>query len=148
MKEIKNTKTIEEVIAYEASDGKRFYDKAESEKYEKSAKCAVNNAFNDLVVHTGCELDFGGDWLGCEDHLVYRVHIKNAEDLKIANMYMMMRNCYETNVFPTSYIGKDVLVLSSTYDEWDYCIGTYDEVVEMFTKGINKLFGIEKKEEK
>ena len=80
MKTIKEEKKYT-VDVYEAIDGTRFSDKAECEKYEKSAKCLLLSKYNKLVIKRDSEYNIFG--CGSEDDYVDIVKILCREDIDV-----------------------------------------------------------------
>ena len=69
------------VDVYEAIDGTRFSDKAECEKYEKSAKCLLLSKYNKLVIKRDSEYNICR--CGSEDEYVDIVKILCREDIDV-----------------------------------------------------------------
>lgn len=155
MKEIKYTRTIEEIVGYEASDGKQFKTEEECRKYENSAKYAIYDQFIRLSVNgtfEECRIweNYG---YGSEDYNLIVVHIKDENDLKVANMFAEMQvpntKNEEKNRFSSSLIGKKVLVaIGNDYDTSCYIYGTEDEIVDKFRNDIDKFFNPKEEETK
>lgn len=146
MKEIKRTRTIEEVIGYEANDGTQFGSKEECEKYEDSAKSAIREMFLNRCVcgkpFIECSI-FENFGYGGEEYEYVIMELKNVEDVKIATMFAGMYNS-KFSVDLNQYIGKRVLVgigfVFDSYDK-DFVIrGTEDELIEQFKHDIAKFF--------
>lgn len=149
MKEIKVTRTIEEVTGYEASDGTYFKTKEECEKYEQSAKAAITKMFADICVKP----DGGDEWCfrecsifenfgyGSEEYFYVIADIKSESELKIANMYCDMHAGKYGRKLGTEYIGKRVLIaIGSEYDQAFYVRGTEEEMAEEFKKTMARFF--------
>ena len=99
MKELKITKTIEEVNGYEAFDGKIFKEKEECEKYERSAYGVITKEFEQLFVgerFPECHIweEYG---YGSEEFEMAIIDIKDEKDLFIANKYFEFTNV-STNI--------------------------------------------------
>lgn len=150
MKEMKRTRTIEEVTGYEAEDGTVFLTKEECEKYESTAKVAVYKAFKELMVNgkefAECEIweNYG---YGSEEFDLAVIEIKNETDLEIANRYYELSGGHSIS---KDYIGKKVLVnIGFCYDDRKDCPPnprTKEMLVEDFTKDVAKFFEPEVKE--
>lgn len=147
MKELKRTKTIEEVYAYEAKDGKQFTTKEECEKYEQSAEYAVEQMFESICVKRDGEARFSECYIfenygyGGEDYCYVVADIKTEEELKIANMYGKMRASMYFKPLEAKYIGKRVLIAIG--DKWSpefYVRGTEEEMVEEFKRTMATFF--------
>ena len=80
MKTVKEEKKYT-VDVYEAIDGTRFSDKAECEKYEKSAKCLLLSKYNKLVIKRDSEYNICR--CGSEDEYVDIVKILCREDIDV-----------------------------------------------------------------
>ncbi len=111
MKELKCTKTIEEITGYEADDGTRFKTKEECERYEQSAYCAVWNSFRSLFV--GAEFEecrfFDNFGYGSEEFMYAIVEIKNANDVITANMFSKLTASSAHVTWSNEDIGKKFL---------------------------------------
>lgn len=147
MKEIKRTKTIEEVIGYEAKDGKQFKTKEECEKYEQSAEYAVEKMFDSICVKKDEETRFAECSIfenygyGGEDYCYVIADIKTEAELKIANMYGKMRAGTYFKPLEAKYIGKRVLIaVGDTWDPAFYVRGTEEEMVEEFKRTMAGFF--------
>ena len=126
MKEIKVTKTIEEVVAYEAFDGERFDSRDECKKYESTAEAVIEKAFFELITReTGKTFDdsiiaecdiyehFG---YGSEEYYYAIVEIKDESELEIANRFYEIK---KGTGIPREYIGKKILInLGMQYDNY------------------------------
>lgn len=151
MKEIKRTRTIEEVTGYEAEDGTVFKTKEECEKYESTAKVVVYKAFKELMVDgkpfAECNIweDFG---YGSEEFDLAVIEIKDETDLEIANRYYELNGGFNIS---KDFIGKKVLVdIGFCYDkvkEYNPNPRTKEMLIEQFTKDIAKFFEPEAKED-
>lgn len=151
MEAIKQTKTVEEIVAYVADDGTRFKTEEECKKYEESAEAAILKSFIDTCVcdkrdeyrFSECSIyeKFG---YGSEEYDYCVVNIKNENDLKIANMYAAFREPQESNNnrLTTDTIGKRVLVALGN-DDWNpvfVVLGTLEEEIEKFKKEMSLFF--------
>ena len=149
MKEIKTTRTIEEVTAYEADDGTRFKTADECKKYENSAHYAIYNQFLGLAISKPfpeCTI-FENFGYGSEEYNLVIVDIKDEKDLKIANMFaeMQVPKLHEGDEkkfrFDSSRIGQRILVaIGNEYSENCYVYGTQEELIEMFKQDIDKYY--------
>lgn len=148
MKELKHTKTIEETYGYQATDGKVFNSKEECEKYEKTAEMVIYNDFKQLMVggdvFAECSLweNYG---YGSEEYEYAIIDIKNADDLRIANMYGEINRKGQLS---PDYIGKRILVhMGYQYDRnVGWCAHTEEELIEDFKKEIGLFFHPKAKE--
>ena len=150
MKEIKTKRTIEEVIGYESSDGRRFNSKDECKKYEETAKAVIFNDFKRLMK---CEpfsentiwQDYG---YGSEDFMLTIIEIKNVDDLHVANMFAEAYKYCDR--FTTDEIGKGRLLINlgyyGTYGDCGFYPRTLDKVVESFARNLTQFFFPEMKE--
>lgn len=148
MKELKRTKTIEEVTGYEATDGKVFNSKEECEKYEKTAEMVIYNDFKRLIVggKTICEYSFFENFgCGSEEYEYAIIDIKNADDLRVANMYGEIKG---KGQLTPDCIGKRLLVaIGDIYCQdalWN--ARTEEELIEEFKKDIAFYFHPKAKE--
>ena len=150
MKEIKRTKTIEEVVGYEAFDGKIFKTEEECKTYEKSAYGILRKGLEDLIVgesfnETMIFEDFG---YGSEEYGLAVIEIKDEADLFKANHYYEYVN-NGCKLIGKEYIGKRVLV--NLGYEWDRAVPpvprTEDELKECLERAIKTYFYPDKKEE-
>lgn len=148
MKELKRTRTIEEIRGYEANDGTFFSSKEECEKYEKTARAVIFNAFKQLVVDRifpECFIweNYG---YGSEEFSMAIIEIKNEDDLRAANMYFEeFKFCDQLT---RDYIGKRILVNLGYGNEGDcrICPRTEEELIEQFKNDITKFFHPKAKE--
>lgn len=147
MKEIKCTRQIEEVVAYEASDGTRFKSKEACETYENTAKVVIFNEFKQLIVgepFSECSIweNYG---YGGEEFELAVIEIKNADDLHTANMFS---EAYGFDyIFSNELIGKRVLVNLGYHGSYGDCgmnPRTEEELVESFKKNLKYFFYTEK----
>ena len=152
MKEIKRTKTIEEVTGYEAEDGKVFQTEEECKKYEATAKGVIFDRFKQLMIgepFSECALweHFG---YGGEEFMLAIIDIKNEDDLNAVNMFRKAYGFGDDNV-GTEFIGQKVLVnlgyCGSYGDCWLYP-RTMLKLMEQFTDDLDKFFNPKEKEEK
>ena len=149
MKELKRTKTVEEIIGYEAVDGKIFTSKEECSKYEQTAKAVCSKAFKELFVgeeFSECYIwEKFGD--GNDEYMMAIVDIKNAEDLEIANRFYEINGC---KTIPKEYIGERILVtLGFIFDGScgeDPCPRTMEDLKKAFNKTLDEFFNPEPKE--
>ena len=156
MKEIKTTRTVEEVIAYEADDGMRFKSADECKKYENSAHYAIYNQFLGLAISKPfpeCTI-FENFGYGSDEYNLVIVDIKDEKDLKIANMFaeMQVPKLNEGDEkkfrFDSSRIGQRILVaIGNEYSKNCYVYGTQEELIEMFKHDIEKFYNPKPKEE-
>ena len=143
MEVIKQEITRTEITGYRANDGKEFYTEEECLAYEKTAKCAITQAFNQLVIVWQNEWSvFENYGCGSEDWKIVMIHIKDENDLKVANMFSQI--AYEKkNKFDASHIGKKLIVgIGDGYDDTPACYvyGTIDELVAKFKSDMEKRF--------
>lgn len=133
MKEIKETRTIEEVKGYEANDGTFFSNKEECEKYEKTAKAVIYNKVKPYRIAETTEYDFFL-YRGCDD---VTVEIFNIETEKVFDDVCMYIKFHErvnysgeiTLPKAEDFVGKNMIV-SWNYDE-DWCdIETIDTIID------------------
>ena len=153
MKEIKTTKTVEEVIGYEAGDGMRFTSKAECEKYEGSARYAARKVFESICVK---QFDDGDVYLnesymfdpclygGFNDENLYVIaDIKTERELNIALMFRKLWTMDLGSAEPTTdMIGKRVLIYLGA-EGWNQCfdvLGTEEQFVGRFAKCMAGFF--------
>lgn len=165
MKEIKETRTIVEVVGYEAYDGTRFADKAECEKYEKlTAEEAIINNFEKLIVKIAEEEDITkAEHADCEEFVgagcgggygIALVRIKNEDDVNICNAYKKLVKPDYGKEFTNDMIGKEILVYIADeyYDDnkatgdWEYntcwIYGTIEDQIALYTKRIREAFEV------
>ena len=168
MKEIKEIRTIEEVVGYEAFDGTKFVDKTECEKYEKmTAEEAIKKNFAKLVVAMAEEDDditkantphteeFIGAGVG-EGYGLALVRIKDENDVNICNAYKKLVCPKYGKEFTNDMIGKDIIV-GVTYDyyegnredgNWEYencwVFGTIEYQIALYASRLKEAFKVEK----
>ena len=120
MKELKRTRTIEEITGYEAFDGKTFSTKEECEKYEKTAYGGLGKELRKIMVNEDefaeCSIweDYG---YGSEDFYMAVLDIKTEDDLFAVNRYFEFVSKGDATPIDKEYIGKRILVsMGYTYD--------------------------------
>ena len=139
MKANVRTKTIEEIVNYEAFDGCCFDTEEECLKYEQSAfGVAKVNALRlrnkEMTEYSVFEYT-GSD---CNNVMVF--DIRDADALQIVNTYLHSISNYCTGLIDPNYIGHTVAVLFGECEDW-YCVmGTQEEMLATLTKNITKLF--------
>lgn len=158
MKTLTTTKTIEEIIGYEASDGTQFKTKEECEKYENTAAYVITERFKKLVVKEMEGIDITEEANAfClssidEDWYYVLIEIKNDDDLKVAQMYQKLVGFGSANKgFTTEMIGKRIIVgagegvyprpESGKRCNYEYCYiwGTIEEQIEKYARTLRKL---------
>lgn len=144
MKVIEKEKVIKEVVGYEANDGKRFTTEQECKLYEESAYGVIQYEFKKLIEggDTFAECDiFKNQGYGSEEYQMAVVNIKNADDLKIVNQYLQMR---QNKLLSPDVIGKKVLICVGFEFERIQGINTTprteEELIEQFKKDIHCFF--------
>lgn len=143
MEAIKKVITTEEIVGYKSFDGQEFKEKEECEKYERSAIGVLKKQFMELVIKEMevCDITNCGSlaFSECgEDWYAALIKIKNAEDLKICNMYWELINSKSTVKFTNEMIGKEILVRLGDGD-WCYPYGTIEECVERYRTALMKF---------
>lgn len=142
MKEIKTTRTIEEVTGYEANDGTVFKTKEECEKYEQTARAVIRNNFKRLMV--GEEFCEASIWerfgYGSEEYMLAVIDVKNEEDFKAVQMLCEFEKCGQVKA--KDFIGKRILVNVGYNCDYDSYLNprTEDELIEQFKADIKKFF--------
>lgn len=141
MREITKEVTHTEIIGYEADDGTRFSTEEQCKRYESSAKYACKRAFEAIAG----ECHNGTDYheilcIGYEDE-IYVVDVKDAETLRVINMYLDALT--DTNTFmKPEKIGQKVAI-----SIWDHnagaILGTRAEMESEFKLYLDRLFGSE-----
>lgn len=157
MKAIKNVKTVEEIVGYEACDGTRFTTKEECEKYENTARAVIRGRFKKLVVKEmeGIDISHKGGYFPVsgidEDWFYALVEINNEDDLKAAQMYNEIEGYKGEHGFNETMIGKRVVVSigSGIYPRpeegsqcsYDNCFvyGTIEEQVKKYENALRQL---------
>lgn len=162
MREIKVTKTIEEVKGYEAFDGKIFSSEVECKKYESSAYAVIRKQLNEIAISVDggihntfaeCEI-YENYGYGSEEFEYMIVDIKNEEDLRVVNQYYefikaedgLKEDVVKRLEVPKEYIGKRVMInIGFDYDKSTSARPmTMDELITLFTKDIRSFFYPEK----
>ena len=157
MREIIKTRTIEEVVGYEAIDGTQFDTREECEKYEKiTARAVIVERFKKLVVNyieeatiTDCGNGFVGAGCG-EDWYFALVKINNETDLDTLRMYKELTYPASAQKIDDSLIGKEVIVTigERRYDRgycdefmFDSCWiwGTIEDQIKLYTENLMQL---------
>lgn len=158
MREIIKTRTIEEVVGYEACDGTRFDTKEECEKYEKIAvRAVIVELFKKLVVNyieeatiTNWGDGFAGSGVG-EDWYYALVKINNEADLDVLRMYKELTRPTANQEITEDLIGKEIIVgigarryeNGKNCDEFlfDNCwiYGTIEDQIKLYTESLMKI---------
>ena len=166
--EVKQTKTIEEVIRteYIADDGQVFYDRNECKEYEESALFALSKQLKRLTKDTEIsQYDINDEC--SEEYAVEIFDIQNDHDLEILRRYLYLKvkkngikenninACFKSEdgkrtdyVFDNVTVGHEVMIFWN-YEEdwfWVYGDGSINGYCEYFRDRITKL--ITPKEEK
>lgn len=144
MKEIKETKTIETVVGYEAMDGKRFGTKEECEKYEDSAEFVIQQDFfkviKDNKLIPECEI-FANYGYGSEEYEYAVVNIKDVNVLEIINKYLKL---HDIKMVEPDRIGQNVLIeIGNLYVGYADAPRpkTIDELVHKFISDMEDKYG-------
>jgi hypothetical protein len=153
MKEIKESRIIEEVTGYEAFDGTVFKTEDECIKYEGTAEAVITKRFFSHVVKGNKDYGVVDPWStkilhGYEEDVDVLYHVKDDEAIKDFEMYAQIKeNGWGANQDVSKYKGKVVLVHIYNYDE-ERCFieGTEEEILEDFTKFVKKIFDREDKD--
>ena len=133
MKTIKETKEV--IVGYEALDGTRFDTEKDCRDYENSAVCAIDKQF----------LDFSSEkrviyYSVNEDDSIFLVDITSPERLTLANMWAKAH--FGTTPFKESMIGQKVAVNTGYGCDYEWVMGTREEMIAAFIKNIvNPIFG-------
>ena len=138
MKEIKTTKTIEEITGYEAFDGNRFSTKEECEKYEAGAVQAAKLAAWHYLVADRCDYEI----FGSEDCGLYVFDIPDVKAYEIVLHWAQMDGAYALDKFTPDYIGKRVALRWSEWDSNDFIpvYATEEAMIAWYTERIRKMF--------
>ena len=142
-KNVEYKQITKEVVTYVADDGEIFNSEEECNKYEQTAKFAINAAFNKLELQRN---EYVGDrdpfcMFGGEDDIV-AVKVKNANDVEIINKWIA--SCYDAKCKSELLIGADAIGTIQLFCIYDFGneiwrIGTPEELKKMFADGIDKL---------
>ena len=147
MKKITKTKTIEEVIGYEAYDGTHFEVREECEKYEKTAKAVIEMRIKPYKLGETSEWNFFC-YRGCDDSTVEVYSIPDEEAFDALCMYLKNNETEWSGTITVpekeNFIGNN-MILSWNYDH-DYCdIYTIDDILNEIRNSYEKV--IKPKEE-
>lgn len=107
---------VEEVVkkhVYEAIDGTHFTSKEECEKYEKSARLAINTLYKKFIIKTISEADLTP--LGSDEGTIEIIKIHTQEDIKVL---LQMYNLYGGSYQPT--LDKIATEAQESIDNNDY----------------------------
>ena len=125
MKTIQREKTIVNTYdVYVANDGTEFNDKAECEKYEKSAIGVVNARYKVLIVKTCSE--YSAFQVGCDDNSVEFVKINTEKDIDtVLQMFMLVERCDKDSgrgeaaekIARRALDEHDILFINRSYDD-------------------------------
>jgi len=152
MKEIKQSRIIEEVTGYEAFDGTVFKNADECIKYEGTAEGVIAKRFFSHVIKGNKDRGIVECWSteilhGYEEDIDVLYYVEDDEAIKDFEMYAQLRRECIRDKDISKYKGKVVLV--KTFDgceERCYIEGTEEELIEDFTKFVKKTFNREDKE--
>lgn len=119
-----------EVVKWEAYDGTIFSDENECALYERTAKCAINGAFEKIPQTEICaEYLYDGIGSLSYDDRLHAVFIEDVNTLEIVNRWI------EQNYGGVSKLSaKDIgtVLLYDTYDTDVWLIGTPEEYKKKF----------------
>ena len=145
MKEIKESRIIEEVKGYEASDGTFFKDANECKKYEESARAIITARAKEYRVYDGTCDDLYYDFSSENKLEIYDIVDADAAKAVAQYMYEKSDNYREINI--DKYIGEKFIVCWS-YDE-DYCWWyTISELMGEINANYTKMITPKTKEKK
>lgn len=137
MKTIQDKQLV--TIAYEAEDGVQFASKEECAKYEKSAECYINTAFNKLKSKNLSESDISKlkdiifDGSECDISIIKP---KSQEDVKVICQKLYLNgesNCEK--VFRAFEENKTLCLGDNEGYIWVHCI--IEDVINMLNSIIN-----------
>lgn len=139
MKEIKRTRTIEEVTGYEAEDGAWFYSKEECEKYEQSALFVLTKAVQEFRIMLTDEDGLFG--VGNCDVDIEIFDVPTEKEYELICRYIKLRGSDPKPKLPsTEFIGKQMVVWWD-YDNYDAICLDFDSYLEqrrlIFKKWVN-----------
>lgn len=146
MKEIKQSRIIEEVTGYEAFDGTVFKTEDECIKYEETAEAVITKRFFSHVVKGNKHNSVVDPWgtiilHGYEEDLDVLYDVKDDEAIKDFEMYVQLKEYYNKDQDISKYKGEIILVaLYIGGEERCFIEGTEEELIEDFTKFVKKTF--------
>ncbi len=129
-KKIDTITVTKEIITYEALDGTIFDNEDECRKYEKTAQCAINGAFEQLPredVDAEALNDTVGDF--SDDDTLHSIYIEDANTLEVINRWLV-HNGWGSSKLSAKDIGT--ILLYDTYDTDVWIIGTPEEYKKKF----------------
>lgn len=136
----KEIQRIEYKTAYVANDGTEFSNDEECRKYEQTAQCAINQAFNKLPQQS--TFDPCGEtsfpYMGCEDTL-NAVKIRNVNDLEVLNKWICSRPGFEDKCLGAEAIGTIQLIVTYDYDNGVWCLGTPEELKKKYADFVDEI---------
>lgn len=137
MKEIKTTRTIEEITGYAAEDGTLFFSKEACIKYEQSAEAAAKKAAWHYFVNDPISYDlFNTDEEGL---LVF--DCPNADAYTIIRHWAEAAGVWDAKNFTPDYIGKRVAFFQSFGDiSFNKHLATKDAMIALYMKEIEAMF--------
>ncbi len=138
MKEIKTTKTIEEVTGYKAFDGQFFRSKEECTLYESSAEAATKQAaWHYLVAERTDYSVFGSDDWG-----LYVFDIPDTKAYETILHWSHLAGVCRKDQFTPEYIGKRVAFCWYDWCEPEFVPerATKEAMLAFYTKRIEDLF--------
>lgn len=149
--EKKEIQRIEYKNIYIANDGTEFSTAEECKKYEQTAQCAINQAFNKLPIQSTYDPSGSASfpYFGCEDTL-NAVRIRDVNDLEIVNKWICSKPGFETSCLGAEAIGTIQLIVTYDYDNGVWCLGTPEELKRKYANFVDEICNklVEKEGEK
>ena len=132
------TKTVDEIVNYEAFDGTTFKTEADCLKYEESAVgCAKQAAWHYLVAER-CNYEL----FDTEDKGLWVFDVPDTHAYEVILHWATLHEVYRVSEFTPSYIGKRVAFMWCDWDVPSFipCYATKEQMLEFYTKEIEKMF--------
>lgn len=139
MKEIKTTRTIEEITGYEAFDG-TWFSKAETcKEYESSAICAAKAAAWHYFVDEKGDYDLFNN----DSDVMATFDVPDVKAYEVIRHWMELDHVWNAKDFTPDYVGKRIGLLSNEYDNDYYFskhVATKEAAIEYYMKSIEAMF--------
>ena len=145
-KERKEIKRVEYKDIFIANDGTEFSSEDECEKYEGTAKCAINAMFEGIPQQK-TYMDYVDKFqmFGSED-IMHAIKIRNLEDVEVVNKWIKSQDASNSGI-SVDTIGTIQLI--NQYDTYTFCFGTPEDLKKTYADAVDSLVEklIEKSEE-
>lgn len=132
------TKTVEEIVNYEAFDGTTFKTEADCMKYEDSALgCAKQAAWHYLVADR-----ISYDLFNSEDQGLWVFDVPDVTAYEIILLWGKLGEAYDIEKFTPEYVGKRVAFRWCDWDGPSFIpvYATKEQMIAFYTAEIERMF--------